>query len=86
MQDALLAVLLPLYGLLACGFLAGRSGVMEASHSGVLNKFVFSFSMPAFVFVSLSRVDAGKFFDWPFLGTLFSGMLIMLLAGFALAR
>lgn len=86
MQTASLSVLSPLFGIMACGVAAGWFGLLKSSHSEILNRFVFSLSMPAFIFISLSRVSPAEFFNMPYLATLAGGMLASLLLGFFLAR
>jgi predicted permease len=43
-------------------------------------------SLPALIFVSLSRVPVEDFFDWPFLGALGGGMLVMFCLALLVAR
>lgn len=43
-------------------------------------------SLPALVFVSLSKVPVEDFFDWPFLGALGGGMLAVFCLGLLVAR
>ena len=85
-QTASLSVLFPLFGIMACGVAAGWFGLLKSSHSAILNRFVFSLSMPAFVFISLSRVSAAEFFNMPYLAALAGGMLACLLIGILAAR
>lgn len=86
MQTASLSVLFPLFGIMACGVAAGWFGLLKSSHSEILNRFVFSLSMPAFIFISLSRLPAAEFFNLPYLAALGSGMMGSMLIGFLAAR
>ena len=86
MDGAALNVVLPLFGILVAGYLAGRSGLLPEGGSAVLSRFVFTLAMPALIFVSLSRVPVEAVFHWPFLGTLGGGMLAVLCLGFLAAR
>ncbi|MEM7633856.1 MAG: AEC family transporter [Pseudomonadota bacterium] len=86
MGSATVNIVLPLFGILLTGYFAGRSGLFGETSSAVLNRFVFVVSLPALVFVSLSRVTVDQFFNWPFLGTLGGGMLATYLISMAVAR
>lgn len=80
------SIILPLFGIMLAGYLAGRSGFLQVSASAVLGRFAFMISFPALAFVSLSRVTPADFFNWPFLGALVGGMLITFFASFVIAR
>lgn len=71
---------------MGCGAAAGWLGIFKASHSEVLNRFVFSLAMPAFIFISLSRLPTQDFFDIPYLTALVGGMFGCLLLGLLVAR
>jgi malonate transporter and related proteins len=78
----------PLFGIMVAGYLAGRFRLLNEGSSANLGRFVFAIAMPALIFISLTQVPIGEFFDWPFLGALGGGMLIifglsMLVARFA---
>ena len=49
-MNAVIAVALPVFGIIAAGLAAGRFGAMTAEDSQALNKFVFRFAMPAALF------------------------------------
>ena len=86
MGSATVNIVLPLFAILLAGYFAGRSGLFGETSSAVLNRFVFVVSLPALVFVSLSRVTVDQFFNWAFLGALGGGMLATLLVSVAVAR
>ncbi len=78
MGGATTGIVLPLFGVLASGYLAARLRVLPQNASAVLGRLVFAVLLPALVFVSLSRVRAAEFFDWPFVGALGGGMAAMM--------
>ena len=86
MGNASISIILPLFGIMLAGYLAGRFQVMTEGSSAILSRFVFVVSLPALIFVSLSRVSVGDFFDWPFLGALGGGMLATFCLGLLVAR
>src|SRR5262245_8800503 len=58
MHEVLL-VILPVFGIVGTGYAVGRTKVLgdDVAHaSSVLNSFVFYLCMPAFLFLSMSRV------------------------------
>jgi hypothetical protein len=79
-------IVLPLFGVLAAGYLAARCRVMPEGASAAFGRFVFSVALPALIFNSLARVRVAEFFDWPFLGALGGGMLAVLCLGMLVAR
>ena len=86
MNQAVLNIVLPLFGIMLAGYLAGWFRLMDKDASNVLSKFVFNVAMPSLIFISLSRVSASEFFNWPFIGALGGGMMIIFCAGLAVAR
>ncbi len=88
MGNVAINIVLPLFGIMVAGYLAGRCRVLNDGSSEILGKFVFVVAMPALIFISLSRLPVGEFFDWPFIGALGGGMsatfcLSLLVARFA---
>ena len=68
------------------GFLAGYFKILNAGSSEALSSFVFVVSLPALIFISLSRVPVQDFFNWSFLGALGGGMLITFCLSLVVAR
>jgi len=79
-------IILPLFAILVAGYLAGRYKVLAEHSSAVLSRFVFVVSLPALIFVSLSRVPVEDFFNWSYLGALGGGMLAMFCIALLVAR
>ena len=79
-------IVLPLFGIMVAGYLAGRFRLLNEAASAVLSRFVFAVALPALVFISLARVPVGDFFDWPYLGALGGGMLATYAIAFLAAR
>ena len=84
--NASMSIVLPLFGIMLAGYLAGRFKVLMEGSSAILSQFVFVVSLPALIFISLSRFPVGDFFDWPFLGALGGGMLATFCLGLVVAR
>lgn len=60
--------MLPVFGLVACGYLAGRTHLVTQASSHALNQFVYAFALPAMLFIAVYRgsleelLSGGAFF------------------------
>lgn len=86
LDNVIITVVFPLFGIMLAGYLSGRCGLFNEKANDVLSRFVFLIAMPALVFISLSRVPVGEFFNWPFLAALGGGMLAIFLLGSSVSR
>jgi hypothetical protein len=48
-----IGAVLPVFGLVACGYLAGRLGLVSQASSHALNQFVYAFALPAMLFIAV---------------------------------
>lgn len=76
-MQAIVAVVLPVFGIMLAGYLAGRVRLLGAESSQALNAFVFYFALPPLFFLSLARFDGAMLgaavdFALAFLATLFA--------------
>lgn len=60
--------MIPVFGLVLCGWGAGRARLVGAESSDALNQFVYYFALPAMLFAAVSRGSLDRILDWPFLG------------------
>jgi malonate transporter and related proteins len=85
--EPVVAAVLPVFGLVACGYLAGRAGLVTQASSVALNQFVYAFALPAMLFIAVYRgsleeiLGSGGFVAAVVLATLGTA-----LAGFALSH
>ena len=86
MGNATISIILPLFGIMLTGYLCGRLRLLMDGSSATLNQFVFVVSLPALIFISLSRIRVEDFFNWPFLGALGGGMLATFCLSILVAR
>src|SRR5262245_41231713 len=83
-MDTLINVVVPVFGLILTGYLAGRFEVLGPESAAALTRFVYYFAFPAALFVFSARAPIDKTFNWPFiwayvcssLGTLAIAMII----------
>lgn len=72
-MEPIVNVVLPVFAILAAGYLAGRVGILGEGGSQALNAFTYWVAMPPLFVVSLWSVPLGDILNWPFLGALLGG-------------
>ncbi len=76
---------LPVFGLVACGYLAGRFHVVTQASSQALNQFVYAFALPAMLFVAVYRGSLEEILSGAFLLAVIVATVGTALAGFLLS-
>ena len=84
--DPVLGAVFPVFGLVACGYLAGRFGLVYQSSSQALNQFVYAFALPAMLFVAVYRGSLDEILSGTFLAAVVAATLVTALVGYALSR
>ena len=84
--DPVLGAVLPVFGLVACGYLAGRFGVVTQASSHALNQFVYAFALPAMLFVAVYRGSLEEILSGAFLLAVILATVLTAAAGFALSH
>lgn len=64
--DKLLPALLECFGIILCGYIAGRANVITSAQAKGLGNFVSKFALPALLFKNMVLLDFGDVI-WPFL-------------------
>lgn len=84
-MDALINVVVPVFGVVLTGYFAGRFDVLGLDSAAALNRFVFYFALPPALFIFTARAPVEKVFNWPFIGAFVGGefatLLIALVVG-----
>lgn len=78
--------MLPVFGLVGCGYLAGRLGLVTQASSVALNQFVYAFALPAMLFVAVYRGSLDEILSGSFLAVVILATLATAAAGFALSH
>jgi hypothetical protein len=81
-----LGAVLPVFGLVACGYLAGRFALVSQASSHALNQFVYAFALPAMLFIAVYRGSLEEILSGAFLLAVIAATLGTALAGFFLSH
>ena len=84
--DPVLGAVLPVFGLVACGYLAGRLGIVTQASSHALNQFVYAFALPAMLFIAVYRGSLEEILSGYFLLAVIAATLATAVAGFLLSN
>jgi malonate transporter and related proteins len=84
--DPVLGAVLPVFGLVACGYLAGRLGIVTQASSHALNQFVYAFALPAMLFIAVYRGSLEEILSGYFLLAVIAATLATAVVGFLLSN
>jgi malonate transporter len=85
-MDVLINVVVPVFGIILTGYLAGRLEVLGSDSAAALNRFVFYFALPPALFIFMARAPIDKIFNWPFIGAFIGGSMLTLMIALFVAR
>lgn len=83
---AIVDVVLPVFGLIFAGMIAGRFRLLGQESSEALNRFVYYFALPPLLFLGMARVPVGQIFNLPFLAAYVGGAAIVFVIIVIVAR
>lgn len=63
MFDILIKDILPIFVIMALGYMAGKRGVFSTENAQIFNKLVLTYALPAALFVSIVKADRTMLFD-----------------------
>ena len=84
--EPVVGAVLPVFGLVACGYVAGRAGLVTQASSAALNQFVYAFALPAMLFIAVYRGSLDEILSGAFLLGVILATLATAMAGFALSH
>jgi len=73
--QAVLNVALPVFGIILCGYIAGRVKLLGAASSEALNAFVYWFALPPLIFVGMAGTPVASILNGPFIAAVSLGIL-----------
>jgi hypothetical protein len=82
----LLDIVIPVFGLVACGYGAGALGLFGDARVKALTFFAFGFAIPALLFRSMARMELDGAIAWPFLLSYYMGAFALFAVGLAASR
>ncbi len=83
---ATLFIVLPVFGLILCGYLVGRTRLLSAEGIKGLTNFVFFVAMPALLFRSLATLERPEGVDFGIVFAYFSACLVVFGGAMVIAR
>jgi malonate transporter len=75
--QSILNTALPFFGLIFCGYGAGRLRLLDETAAAGVNTFVFYFALPAFLFGLMSSSPIGEVVNAPFIGAYVTASLTL---------
>jgi malonate transporter len=81
-----LAITVPIYIVIAIGFVAGRSGLFSGPDMQVLGRFVINFALPALLFTALSQRSIADILNGRYLAAYAIGSAAVMCGATAFAR
>ena len=85
-MQALLTVILPVFLVVAAGYITAWSRIITADAVEALMKFAQSIAIPMLLFMAIARLDLSAVFDWRLLVSFYAGAVAGFLAGLIGAR
>ena len=83
---AVVNVVLPVFAIMAAGYLCGRLGLLGQGSSQALNGFVYYVALPALFFIATARVPVDQVLNGPFLAAYGGGVVAVVLLALAVGR
>ena len=76
-METFLNLTIPVFVVIALGWIAARRGIVPEAAASGLNAYVFNFGVPCLVVGTLGRQPFGELIDWAFLGAwLVAGLMV----------
>ena len=74
---SLLAIVLPVFGLIAIGYLAARTGLLRDTVGDGLSNFVFMVAVPCLLFKTLATADVPEASPWAYWAVYFAAVVVV---------
>jgi predicted permease len=85
-MESVVNVVLPVFGIVLCGYGAGRLKLLGPASSEALNGFVYWVALPALFLQGLSKAPLGLIFDWPLISAFLGGIVVVFVLAYVVAR
>ncbi|WP_299199788.1 AEC family transporter [uncultured Amphritea sp.] len=81
-MQLLFDIVIPVFILMALGWLCRRTGLLEESSAAALNRFVYYIAVPALMFTSTAAVDIESVLQWDFIAVYLGGSVVAICVAF----
>lgn len=85
-MSSVLTTILPVFGLIALGFICARTKFIGPAAGQGLSQVVFNLAMPALLFRTVAVIDQQSLSPWPLWAALFGGIAVVWIATTIIAR
>jgi malonate transporter len=85
-MSSVLSTILPVFGLIALGFVCARTKFIGTAAGQGLSQVVFNLAMPALLFRTVAVIDQQSLSPWPLWAALFGGIAVIWIATTIIAR
>ncbi|MGE0256165.1 MAG: AEC family transporter [Alphaproteobacteria bacterium] len=85
-MEAVVDVALPVFAVMAAGWIAGRTHLLGPASSEALNAFVYWFALPPLLFLSMAQVPLARIFAWDYIAVYCLGMVATAVPALLLGR
>ena len=85
-MSSILTTILPVFGLIALGFICARTNFVGPAAGQGLSQVVFNLAMPALLFRTVAVIDQESLSPWPLWAALFGGIAVVWIATTIIAR
>jgi malonate transporter len=75
-METVVNVTLPIFAIMALGYLAGYRGILGKESTDALNRYVFLFALPPAMFFFTARADISEILNWSFMGGYILAMIL----------
>lgn len=79
-------IVLPVFGIVAAGYLCGRRGLLGEDASTALNLFVYWIALPALLFKAMATIELASVFNFAFLAGFGGALAILWIVAIVLSR
>ncbi|MFX4222520.1 MAG: AEC family transporter [Thalassobaculum sp.] len=84
-MEILLDIIVPVFGIVALGYAAARSGLFPHDATKGLSRFVFDYAIPAMLFRTMATTELPETIQWGYLISYFGGGYVAWIAGSLIA-
>lgn len=85
-MEAVVSVVLPIFGIILCGYATGRLKLMGPATSDALNGFVYWVALPALFVQGLAKAPLERILDLSLVGAFLGGIAYVFVMAFVVAR